>query len=215
MSAPEGNRYPPVAQKKAGEKMPSGAATPWADFFIYAGVCEMNEMNLDVIRKKPEHPQVNTCSVLRVIALIVISSPALSNGAPAERQQRCTVTINDQVIRSVANVRSRADMEQGLSGKEASSAMLFSWPTAERRAFWMRGTSRPLTVAFIDDAKVVQVSNMIPLTDDFHWSDIPVAQAFEIETTLGEKVGLTTGSTFRSSCNELQANRISETAHDR
>ena len=48
---------------------------------------------------------------------------------------------------------------------DTDHGMLFVYPEAEPRSFWMKNTYIPLSIAYIgSDCKIVHIANMIPLT---------------------------------------------------
>lgn len=48
---------------------------------------------------------------------------------------------------------------------DTDHGMLFVYPEAEPRSFWMKNTYIPLSIAYIGaDCKIVHIANMIPLT---------------------------------------------------
>ena len=73
-------------------------------------------------------------------------------------------------------------MAQGLMfHKDAGSGMLFSWPLAGQRVFWMRNTLIPLSVGFISaDGTLFGIEDMAPETDDYHTSAEPATDALEL-----------------------------------
>jgi uncharacterized membrane protein (UPF0127 family) len=74
--------------------------------------------------------------------------------------------------------------EIGLMFRDALAAnhgMLFVFDRAEKTCMWMRNTSIPLSVAFIDsDGHVVNIEDMAPLTDQTHCALRPVPYALEM-----------------------------------
>jgi uncharacterized membrane protein (UPF0127 family) len=59
--------------------------------------------------------------------------------------------------------------------------MLFSYPQEKILTFWMKNTTIPLSIAFIDqDKKIIQIEDMEPLSDKSVKSSDPVMWALEV-----------------------------------
>jgi uncharacterized membrane protein (UPF0127 family) len=59
--------------------------------------------------------------------------------------------------------------------------MLFVFDGPQRRCFWMKNTSLPLSIAFIaDDGSIVNLADMQPLSEVSHCSEQPVRYALEM-----------------------------------
>jgi uncharacterized membrane protein (UPF0127 family) len=87
-----------------------------------------------------------------------------------------------QRIEAVPAAVTDPQRRKGLSGRAtATPGMLFSWPDSAERAFWMRDTRMPLTVAFLDRAgRVLQLADMQPDTTMPHHSEKPATDALEL-----------------------------------
>ena len=81
------------------------------------------------------------------------------------------VTINGSTV-SATIAATRASREQGLMGVQslaANSGMLFVFADDRQRFFWMKDTSIPLSIAFIDsNKKIVLIEDMAPNTLSSH-----------------------------------------------
>jgi uncharacterized membrane protein (UPF0127 family) len=89
------------------------------------------------------------------------------------------------------------DQETGLMFRtrmDENDGMIFVFPEASRKAFWMRNTYLPLTVAFLDDQGVLlNLEDMQPQTEDPHWSSGPAKYALEMNQGWFTKRGIAPG----------------------
>ena len=111
----------------------------------------------------------------------------------ANPTERCTLYFSGNItLTDVPVARTPAQMARGLMfRKDARSGMLFSWPEAEQRVFWMRNTLIPLSVAFISaDGTLSRIEDMTPETDDYHYSAEPATDALELAQGEFAKRGL-------------------------
>ncbi|MGA3984215.1 DUF192 domain-containing protein [Ralstonia nicotianae] len=95
----------------------------------------------------------------------------------------CTLVFDGgQRIEGVPVAVTDPQRHKGLSGRDAAApGMLFSWPDSAERAFWMRDTRIPLTVAFLDRAgRVFQLADMQPDTTRPHRSEKSATDALEL-----------------------------------
>lgn len=115
----------------------------------------------------------------------------------ANPTERCTLTFSGNItLADVPVARTPTQMVQGLMfRKNAGSGMLFSWPTAEQRVFWMRNTLMPLSVGFISaDGTLFGIEDMAPETDDYHYSTEPATDALELAQGEFAQKGLKPGA---------------------
>jgi uncharacterized membrane protein (UPF0127 family) len=76
----------------------------------------------------------------------------------------------------------------------ADHGMLFIWERDDHQAMWMRNTYLPLSVAFVDSAfRIVNISDMEPLTTRLHHSHGPVRYAIEVHQGWFERHGIRAG----------------------
>ncbi len=72
--------------------------------------------------------------------------------------------------------------------------MLFVYPDIAPRAFWMKDTRIPLSIAYADgDGKVVRIADMTPYSTDRTPSLYPAKYALEVNQGWFERNGVTTG----------------------
>lgn len=115
----------------------------------------------------------------------------------ANPTERCTLYFSGNIILAdVPVAKTTAQMAQGLMfRKDAGSGMLFSWPEAEQRVFWMRNTRIPLSVGFISaDGTLFGIEDMTPETDDYHYSAGPATDALELAQGEFAQKGLKPGA---------------------
>jgi uncharacterized membrane protein (UPF0127 family) len=78
---------------------------------------------------------------------------------------------------------------------DENDGMIFVFPESARKAFWMRNTYLPLTVAFLDDQGVVlNLEDMQPQTENPHWSSGPAKYALEMNQGWFAKRGIAPGA---------------------
>ncbi|WP_159097942.1 DUF192 domain-containing protein [Aminobacter sp. MSH1] len=117
--------------------------------------------------------------------------------ASADQAEVCDLYFSGGVVvRSVPVAKTVAAQSQGLSGRDDIGAgLLFSWPTAEPRVFWMRDTRVALTVGYFDaDGVLFAQEDMEPMTDTYHFSVRPATDALELAQGDFGRLGLSVGS---------------------
>ena len=84
---------------------------------------------------------------------------------------------------NVATARSKKQQEKGLmhiKGLSCNHGMLFEYPKEQFLSFWMKNTSIPLSIAFIDkNKKILEIIDMEPLSEKSIKSSEPVKWALE------------------------------------
>lgn len=108
----------------------------------------------------------------------------------------CTLKFDGVTLENIPQATTEVQMQRGLQGLEdVGPGMLFTWSDDAPRVFWMRDTPTPLSIAFIDSKGVVlQVEDMEPETDIFHWSALPAREAFEMKIGEFQRLGIVQGS---------------------
>jgi hypothetical protein len=80
-----------------------------------------------------------------------------------------TVRVGGHTVTAEVAV-TQAQRAKGLAGRERLApdrGMLFVWPQAGTRRFWMKGTRIPLSVAFLDGGgTILNIQRMVPPPDD-------------------------------------------------
>ena len=127
----------------------------------------------------------------------------LPEAAPSTRQERLPppgeawVIIGRDTV-SVELARTPAEREQGLMNREdlpEGRGMLFVFPDAQHRSFWMRNTFIPLDIAYIDEnLRIIDIQSMEPETEDGHPSTHPAMFALEVPGGWFARMGIEVGA---------------------
>jgi len=99
--------------------------------------------------------------------------------------------LNVQVARTG---REQAQGLQNVSNLDKDKGMLFSYPQTKILAFWMKDTTIPLSIAFIDENKrIIQIEDMVPLSDKSVKSNKPAMWALEVNKGWFKENGIGVG----------------------
>ncbi len=138
----------------------------------------------------------------------IVGAVCLSAGCESPRLQRIIgpgdvldLTVKQRGIKIEAELAiDEPSRTRGLMYREempADRGMLFAWPRAEKRSFWMRNTRIPLSIAFInDEGEILQIEDMRPQDERHTWSKDDVRYALEMNQGWFRKNGLEVGSLF-------------------
>jgi uncharacterized membrane protein (UPF0127 family) len=94
-----------------------------------------------------------------------------------------TVEIDGQsmLVEVAATPELRADGLMFRDTLPADEGMIFVYPDSAPRAFWMKNTRIPLSIAYVDDdGKIVRIADMVPLSTDRVPSVYPIRYAIEV-----------------------------------
>lgn len=111
-----------------------------------------------------------------------------------------TVTVNNASL-TVAIAASAATRQQGLMGvtrMAADSGMLFAFADDRQRAFWMKDTPIPLSIAFLDaNKKIIFLADMVPNSTAVvgGFNAAPMRYAIEVNQGWFASHGVTVGMT--------------------
>lgn len=120
----------------------------------------------------------NLCRLLALFALAFVSSGHAA-GLP-------TATLTVGAYKVTAEIAVTPDERSlGLMNRfslQPDHGMLFVFERAEPLAFWMKNTFIPLSIAFIAaDGRIINIEDMVPQTEDSHWSKGPALYALEMK----------------------------------
>jgi len=92
------------------------------------------------------------------------------------------------------------EKSKGLMGRrvlDENSGMLFIYENEQIPFFWMKNTTIPLSVAFIDkNKKIVQIKNLTPLSKKHVKPNIPVRFGLEVNRGWFKKNNIKVGDKF-------------------
>ncbi|MBX9927857.1 MAG: DUF192 domain-containing protein [Gemmatimonadaceae bacterium] len=139
-----------------------------------------------------------------MLALALLTGCGSDSGTPAPPTQPPVNTTVTEVRFGASKITAEiaatfAAREKGLSGRTtlaADGGMLFVFGTDQVRTFWMKGTSVPLSIAFLDqNLTVLNISDMTPFdTVTIHRSASPARYALEVNRGWFAAKGITTGA---------------------
>lgn len=138
-----------------------------------------------------------------LLGISVTAVPALETISAFSRKQE--VSINSQTI--VAEVVSKpADREKGLSGRThlgINEGMLFAFETAGFHSFWMKDMQFPIDIIWVNDARIVGVTERVDPQVGVPESALavlnppePVTRVLELAAGRAHLLGAKVGDTF-------------------
>ena len=106
------------------------------------------------------------------------------------------VSINGHEL-SVSLAEDDFNRNRGLmkvQSMDADHGMLFRWPDASSRSFWMKDTSLPLDIAFISsDGSIINIEKMTPFSLKSVLSKEPASCALEVNSGWFQDRGIKPG----------------------
>lgn len=132
--------------------------------------------------------------------------PVASPGATGIAADACLDILTPDEVPAVRlqveKATTPAKHQQGLMGRllpDDASAMLFIFPTAAPRVFWMRDTPGSLDMLFADDRRrIIHIARETrPFTDDPHPSQGPARYVLETRGGFAARHGVVPGMGFR------------------
>lgn len=122
-----------------------------------------------------------------VAALGCSQEPKLSQGTLSIGPHRFEVEI----------AATPASRQRGLMYRQElgdQQGMLFAFPDEQVRSFWMKNTSLPLTIAYIDKHGIIQtIRDLEPYSTTSVSSEVPVQYALEVNRGVLDRLGITMG----------------------
>jgi len=84
------------------------------------------------------------------------------------------VEVADTDVSRDVGLMNRADLKR-------NEGMLFIFPDSSRRAFWMKNTYIPLSIAYLNESgEILNIEKMSPQSDERVWSSGPAMYALEV-----------------------------------
>lgn len=146
------------------------------------------------------HHAFRPAALLAAAALCLLASTSRPTAAQARAQPTLPtvkLTAGIHVITAEAATTNQS-RTIGLMHRERlapNHGMLFVFDDKAQQCFWMRNTTVPLTIAFIeDDGTVLQLADMAPKSEASHCSQRPVRYALEMEQGWFSRRGLAPGA---------------------
>ena len=138
--------------------------------------------------------------VLAAFLLAIDAAPAAPTAATVKELPTLPLSINGQKL--VAEVAtSDEEVMTGLMYRfslKPDHGMLFPYERPQPLAFWMRNTYVALSIAFIGaDGRIVNIDDMLPQTEDTHWSKAPALYALEMKRGWFAERGIVAGDTVK------------------
>ena len=133
-----------------------------------------------------------------LLALTATATPPSAATAPAAPAALPVTSLELQghtvlvEVADSAGARAQGLMHRPFLG--ADQGMLFVYPSADMRAFWMANTTIPLSIAFIGaDGAIVSIRAMQPLDRGHTWSGFPAQYALEVNQGWFDQHGIQPG----------------------
>ena len=118
------------------------------------------------------------------------STPA-ANGLPTVQMKIGSKNFTLEIA-NTAETKERGLMRR--DSMPADHGMIFVFPAAEKRAFWMKNTRIPLDIIYIaESGKVDSVKQMQPYVETGVWSDGPFKWAIELNQGAAASAGVKVG----------------------
>jgi len=121
---------------------------------------------------------------------------ALASGCAGASANTQTLNFGDTTLR-VEVVATQAERARGLMYRKHlgnNDGMLFVYPDTAPRSFWMKDTTLPLSIAFINKrGKILRIREMTPLDIKPVKSVVPASYAVEVNRGWFEANGVAVG----------------------
>lgn len=137
--------------------------------------------------------------VLASLVAVAMSTSAASAALPTR-----TLTIHGAKL-TVEVASTPQTRETGLMNRFSlpkDHGMLFVFEGAEPRAFWMKNTYIPLSIAFVDSAgRILNIEDMRPRDESTHWSQGAAMYAIEVRQGWFAEKGIQPGDAVEGLAN--------------
>lgn len=131
----------------------------------------------------------------RLLRAVVLASTVVVTGCKS-KLPTAKITVHDQAltVEIVADPETRAEGLMHRDSLGADRGMLFIYPDIAPRAFWMKNTRIPLSIAYIDaEGEIKRIADMKPLDTNKTPSLYPVKYALEVNKGWFEAHGVEAG----------------------
>jgi len=132
--------------------------------------------------------------VMLLGALFLLAHTSLTQASAITKY--CDLYFSNGItLKGVPTVETDAQRRKGLSNRRSAGAgMLFVYPKAAPRVFWMHNTLIPLTAGFLDaNGVIINLAHMKPNTNTLHKSVQPAKTVLELGEGGFKKYGLKKG----------------------
>ncbi len=134
---------------------------------------------------------------IQVLLLTATTGPSLSGQERLPPPGQAWVIFGADTVQAEV-ARTPEERERGLMYRESLAqgrGMLFVFPEAQYRSFWMKDTFIPLDIAYLDaDLRVVDILPMEPQSEDTYPSTKPAMFALEVPMGWFSDKGIAVGA---------------------
>lgn len=98
-------------------------------------------------------------------------------------------------------------LTKGLMGRQSlaeNEGMLFKFPFATESAFWGKNTYIPLDIAFINNEKIVDIKQIVPMSTRFITSNQSYQMALETNANFFSKNNINVGHRIQIQNDEIE-----------
>jgi uncharacterized protein len=135
--------------------------------------------------------------IVAVLVLVLLTGPVLSGCGAGE--EAYVEAPGGRIYVEIADTpEERAEGLMFRSSLPADRGMLFVFPEPQPLAFWMKNTSIPLSIAYIDrDGRILEIHYMEPYSLESVPSRQPALYALEVNRGTFERLGIEPGDRLR------------------
>lgn len=134
-----------------------------------------------------------------IAAALIGIAPSMTQADNALFIEECAVLIEGDssvVELAVPLANTTSQRAQGLSERsDPGEGMLFEWPDNHKIAFWMKGTSFDLDIAFIgSDGEITSIHRMVAGSEELIEADSSAIAALEVPSGFFHQEGIWEGN---------------------